>query len=70
MNDKKGWRLLVREYRWRIVGFLTMLFIAILFLTLGFWKTILIVLLCTIGVGIGYAKDRTEEFLIFLDKIR
>ncbi len=70
MNDKKRWRQLFDEYRWRIIGFTTMLIIAILFLTLGFWKTTLIVLLCGIGVGIGYAKDRTEDFLVFLDKIR
>ena len=36
------------------------LIIAILFLTLGFWKTILVIVLCLIGIGVGYIKDRTQ----------
>ncbi|MDT3920009.1 DUF2273 domain-containing protein, partial [Staphylococcus saprophyticus] len=30
-----------KTFKWRIIGFLTFLIIAILFLTLGFWSTIL-----------------------------
>ncbi|MDT4010748.1 DUF2273 domain-containing protein, partial [Staphylococcus simulans] len=44
----------IKSYIGRIVGFLVFLVIAILFLTLGFWKTILIIVLCLIGIGIGY----------------
>ncbi|RIN72756.1 DUF2273 domain-containing protein, partial [Staphylococcus simulans] len=47
----------IKSYIGRIVGFLVFLVIAILFLTLGFWKTILIIVLCLIGIGIGYIKD-------------
>ena len=43
-----------KAFKWRIIGFLAFLLIAILFLTLGFWKTILIIVLCLIGIGIGY----------------
>ena len=42
-----------KAFKWRIIGFLAFLLIAILFLTLGFWKTILIIVLCLIGIGIG-----------------
>ena len=53
---------ILKTFKWRIIGFLAFLLIAILFLTLGFWKTILIIVLCLIGIGIGYIKDRTQDF--------
>ncbi|BBK27589.1 DUF2273 domain-containing protein [Staphylococcus arlettae] len=57
-----------KTFKWRIIGFLAFLIIAILFLTLGFWKTILIIILCLIGIGIGYTKDRKQDFLNFLNR--
>ncbi|MFY2828198.1 DUF2273 domain-containing protein [Staphylococcus arlettae] len=57
-----------KTFKWRIIGFLAFLIIAILFLTLGFWKTILIIILCLIGIGIGYIKDRKQDFLNFLNR--
>lgn len=57
-----------KAFKWRIIGFLAFLLIAILFLTLGFWKTILIIVLCLIGIGIGYIKDRTKDFMNFLNR--
>ncbi|MFC7087452.1 DUF2273 domain-containing protein [Mammaliicoccus vitulinus] len=59
----------IKEYKWRIVGFIAMLILAVLFLTIGFWKTILILVLCLIGVGLGYIKDCTQQFLNFLNRI-
>lgn len=59
---------ILKWFKWRIIGFLAFLIIAILFLTLGFWKTILIIVLCLIGIGIGYIKDRTQDFLNFLNR--
>ncbi|QLK86573.1 DUF2273 domain-containing protein [Staphylococcus sp. 17KM0847] len=60
---------LLKSYKWRIMGFFTFLLIAILFLTLGFWKTILIIILCLIGIGVGYIKDRTQDFLNLLNRL-
>ena len=57
-----------KTFKWRIIGFLAFLIIAILFLTLGFWKTILIIILCLIAIGIGYTKDRKQDFLNFLNR--
>lgn len=57
-----------KTFKWRVIGFLAFLIIAILFLTLGFWKTILIIILCLIGIGIGYTKDRKQDFLNFLNR--
>ena len=39
-----------------------------LILTLGFWKTILVIVLCLIGIGVGYIKDRTQDFMNFLNR--
>ncbi len=58
----------IKSYIGRIVGFLVFLVIAILFLTIGFWKTVLIIVLCLIGIGIGYIKDRRQQFLNFLNR--
>ncbi|UNA87102.1 DUF2273 domain-containing protein [Staphylococcus pseudintermedius] len=60
---------LLQSYKWRIIGFFFFLIIAILFLTLGFWKTILIIVLCLIGIGVGYIKDRTQDFLNLLNRL-
>src|SRR5699024_8060358 len=57
-----------KTFKWRIIGLLAFLIIAILFLTLGFWSTILIIVLCLIGIGIGYTKDRKQDFLNFLNR--
>ena len=59
---------ILKTFKWRIIGFLAFLLIAILFLTLGFWKTILIIVLCLIGVGIGYIKDCKQVFMNFLNR--
>ena len=58
----------LKLYKWRIIGFFVFLIIAILFLTLGFWKTTLIIVLCLIGVGIGYIKDCKQDFMDFLNR--
>lgn len=59
----------IKEYKWRIVGFIAMLILAVLFLTIGFWKTVLILVLCLIGIGLGYIKDCTQQLLNFLNRI-
>ncbi|QDW82859.1 DUF2273 domain-containing protein [Staphylococcus hominis] len=56
-------------YKWRIIGFFLFLILAILFITLGFWKTILIAFLCLVGIGLGYIKDRTQDFLNFINRL-
>ncbi|HAR6019035.1 TPA: DUF2273 domain-containing protein [Staphylococcus pseudintermedius] len=60
---------ILQSYKWRIIGFFFFLIIAILFLTLGFWKTILIIVSCLIGIGVGYIKDRTQDFLNLLNRL-
>lgn len=52
----------IKEYKWRIVGFIAMLILAVLFLTIGFWKTVLILVLCLIGIGLGTLKTVLSSF--------
>ena len=66
-NSTVDW---LREYKWRILSVLGMFIVGVLFLTIGFWKTMLLLALCAIGLVIGFAKDKTETFLLFIDKIR
>lgn len=37
-------------------------------LNVRFLKTVLIIVLCLIGVGIGYMKDRKQDFMNFLNR--
>ena len=61
--------IFIKVYLWRIVGFIAILILGVLFLTIGFWKTVLILVLCLIGIGLGYIKDCTQQFLNFLNRI-
>lgn len=53
------------EFKYALCG----LIIAVLFLTLGFWRTILILLLYTIGKALGQLKDGNPKILYWLDKL-
>ena len=59
----------LRKYGGRALGSAAGLVIAILFLTLGFFRTILIVLCIGVGFGLGMLKDSKEEFLEFVERI-
>lgn len=46
-----------------LVGGALGLIVAVLFLTLGFWRTVLIVVLVALGAGIGALADRRTPSL-------
>ena len=48
---------IIQKFKGRIIGALIGLVFAILLLTLGFWRTFLIVLLMGTGTGIGFFFD-------------
>ena len=56
-------------YRFRLLGLLAGLIIAILLLTIGFFKTLLIVFLMTVGYIAGYFFDDKIDFGNIMDKI-
>jgi uncharacterized membrane protein len=59
----------LKPFRFRIIGLLAGLIIAILFLTLGFWKTILLVLLSAAGFIVGFFLDDRVDLGDIIDRI-
>lgn len=59
----------VRRNLGRVVGSALGLVVAVLFLTLGFWRTILLGLCIGAGYALGMYRDSREEFLEFVEKI-
>ncbi|MCK5128854.1 MAG: DUF2273 domain-containing protein [Clostridiales bacterium] len=59
----------ISPYKFRIIGFITGLIIAILLLTIGFFKTLLVVICITIGLVLGYFFDDKVDFGSVVDKI-
>ncbi len=45
------------KYKWRIICSIIALIVALLFINIGFWKTLLIMILILIGYLIGNWKD-------------
>jgi len=43
--------------------------LAVLLLTLGFWKTLFVAILCVIGVFVGGVKDKAECLKKIVNKI-
>lgn len=57
MNKEDVLRL-IRAHLYALMGGALGLIVAVLFLTLGFWRTVLIVVLVALGAGIGALADR------------
>ncbi|MGI5884905.1 MAG: DUF2273 domain-containing protein [Candidatus Spyradocola sp.] len=57
MNKEDVLRL-IRAHLFALLGGALGLIAAVLFLTLGFWRTVLILLLVSLGAGIGALADR------------
>lgn len=53
----------------KIIGSLLGLLVAILILTIGFFRTLLIALFVCVGYYIGKKIDNNEDILEFLDRI-
>jgi uncharacterized membrane protein len=56
-------------YKSRVIGVVVAFIIAILFLTIGFFKTLLILICISIGYIIGYFLDDKEDFSNVVDKV-
>lgn len=51
---------LLKLYRWPIIGGVTGLVIALLLLTIGFWKTLVLLVLVGLGVAAGLFLSQTS----------
>lgn len=67
---EKSIREIFSKYRWTITGFLGVLILCILFITVGFWVTLLILILCLIGGFFGYLKDNNMKLATFINKFK
>ena len=71
MEKKPKSELLLRLFKlnfFKLLGAVLGLITAILFLTLGFWRTILIILLVSLGVAAGSWLDRGQQLMDILDR--
>jgi uncharacterized membrane protein len=59
----------LRKYSGRLLGASVGLTAAVLFLTIGFFRTLLILICVGIGYFIGLFRDSKEEFLEFVERI-
>lgn len=59
-----------KPYSGRIIWIIAGIITAILFLTIGFWRTILIVILALIGYAIGVYKDNPLHFMQWLNVLK
>lgn len=50
----------LQTYKWPIIGALTGLILALLFITIGFFKTLLIVGFTVLGLFLGFYVKRTK----------
>lgn len=56
-------------HKGKIVGGVCGFILAVLMLVIGFWKTMLILLLVSLGATIGSQVDDREQLLRWLDRI-
>lgn len=68
MTREKLFEILIDNYG-KIIGSIFGLIVAILFLTLGFFKTILLISLIGLGYYIGKKIDNRESIIEILDRI-
>lgn len=58
-----------RVYRGRLLGSVFGLFIGAMFLILGFWQTIFLLICISAGFFIGNKIDKKEDLLEWLDRL-
>ncbi|MGI5850802.1 MAG: DUF2273 domain-containing protein [Clostridiales bacterium] len=67
--DKEFFTKAWQEHKGRIVGVSLGLIVGIVFVTIGFWKTVILLMCVGIGYWLGGMTDKQEKFMNFLDKI-
>lgn len=60
----------LKPYTGRILGVAIALIVAILFMTIGFFRTLLILVLAACGYGLGVFFDDPRRFSLWLENLR
>ncbi|MDR2939891.1 MAG: DUF2273 domain-containing protein [Clostridiales bacterium] len=61
---------LLKPYLWRIIFTIIGLLVAVSFLLIGFFKTILVLLCCAIGYLVGLAHDKGASIIKYIKQVR
>lgn len=61
---------MTKEVVWRIVGALLGVLVGILLMTIGFWRTLLIVALAALGWYLAGSKGLAQKLFQAIDRIR
>jgi uncharacterized membrane protein len=59
----------LKPYRFRLTGLILGLIVAVLFLTVGFFKTLLIIICIAAGFVLGYFFDDRSDLGSMIDKV-
>lgn len=62
------WELL-RDHKGKCLGVLAGLFFGIIYLIVGFWDTLVLIILVSTGYAIGSKLDQKEDLRDILDRI-
>jgi uncharacterized membrane protein len=69
-SDKKQWLNKLKPYRFRIIWTSLFFLLALLFISIGFWKTIVLLIFAAIGYIIGKMRDEDLDIYSLLDSVR
>ncbi|MFK4567051.1 DUF2273 domain-containing protein [Enterococcus sp. UD-01] len=69
-SDKKQWLNNLKPYRFRIIWTSLFFLLALLFISIGFWKTIVLLIFAAIGYIIGKMRDEDLDIYSLLDSVR
>lgn len=65
----KNWKRFYKNNKYAVIGLIIGVITAILFITVGFFETLLILLLAFIGYMIGAYKDNNPQVINWLEKL-
>lgn len=65
----KNWKRFNKNNKYAVIGLIIGVITAILFITVGFFETLLILLLALIGYLIGAYKDNNPHVINWLEKL-
>ncbi|MTD38086.1 DUF2273 domain-containing protein [Erwinia sp. CPCC 100877] len=69
-SDKKQWLNNLKPYRFRIMWTALFFLLALLFISIGFWKTIVLLIFAAIGYIIGKMRDEDLDIYSLIDSVR
>lgn len=63
------WKEIFAKYRWRIIFTALGVLVAVLWMVLGFFRMLLILIFAMAGFALGFRLDEAEGFKTFVEKV-